>query len=127
MLGAVNRCSRQRETDEQLCDDLGHCVWIPAIPKAAPVALNLFLGLGTIRERKICRRLGDPCRPICLRRQDAGRGTERSCHAYPVDAQNYHMLNKYEKRLLAIVVAPAPCALRPRARSLLHSIARRNV
>ena len=91
---AVNRCSRKRETDEQLCDDLWPLRVDTAVPKAALVALNLFLGLGIIGKPDICRRRGDPCRPICLRRQDTGRGAERSCHAYPVDAQNHYMLKQ---------------------------------
>jgi hypothetical protein len=37
----------------------GHCVWIPPSPKAALVALNLFLGLGIIRRADIAAAGGD--------------------------------------------------------------------
>jgi hypothetical protein len=44
---AVNRCTRNRETDEQLCDDLWPLRVDTAVPKAARVTLNLFLGLAS--------------------------------------------------------------------------------
>ena len=59
----------------------GHCVWIPPSPKAALVALNLFFGIGINGEPYIAAGEAILAGQYVLRRQDAGRGTERSCFA----------------------------------------------
>jgi hypothetical protein len=114
----MNRSSLRRRPVEQLCDDL----W----PLRVDTAVS---GGGPDRIGEADTTAGE----AILARQYifAGKTLVEAQKDVAILIRLTHETTicwgEYEQRFLAIMVAPVPHGLRSRARSLLHSVARRNV